>query len=188
MARLEAVAYCAPTPIPSTARHKKEPMPGSLLVVLHIWTVLWLVAGIVGRDVCYRQAGRTDDLAALRTLADLGGTFERAMVRPATFVVLLTGLIAAWARGWPILGFLQGAPVNWVLASLLIYLSVIPVILLVFIPRGRVYREALEAATDRGEVTPALRAALNDPVVAAARAYEIAMIATLVYLMFTKPF
>ena len=66
-------------------------MHTTVLVMVHIWSVLGLVAGIVGRDMCYRQAGRTDDLAALRTLAALGGPFDRAFVRPATFLVLLTG-------------------------------------------------------------------------------------------------
>ena len=160
----------------------------TLIVVVHVWTVLWLAAGIIGRDVCYWQAAHTDDLAALRTMAGLGGTFERAMVRPATFVVLATGLIAAWVRGWPILGFLQGGTVNWVLVALLIYLSVIPVIVFVFLPRGRVYRTALEAAVARGAVTPELKAALHDPLVAAARSYEFVMIAALVLLMILRPF
>lgn len=134
-----------------------------LTVVAHVLTVFWVVAGIVGRDMCRRQAGRTDDLAALRALAKLAGIFDRGFVRSATFVVLLTGLIAAWARGWPILGFLQGGAENWVLAALLIYLSTVPLIFLVFLPKGRVYRKALEEASASGIVTPTLRAAINDP-------------------------
>jgi len=63
----------------------------------------WLVAGVVGRDTCWAQAARADDLTSLRALAALARIFERAMVRPATFTVLLTGLVAAWMRGWPIL-------------------------------------------------------------------------------------
>ena len=160
----------------------------TLLVVVHVWAVLWLVAGIVGRDVCYWQAGRANDLAALLTVAQLAGTFERAMVRPATFVVLITGLIAAWARGWPILGFLQGGTANWVLTALLIYLSVIPLIVFVFLPKGRVYRKALKEAVARDEVTPELGAAINDPLVGAARAYEIVMDGALVFLMLTRNF
>ena len=163
-------------------------MLSGLLVVVHVWTVFWLVAGILGRDTCYWHAGRADDLAALRTLTGLGGVFERAMVRPATFVVLLTGLVSAWVRGWPILGALQGGAVNWVLTALLLYLTVIPLIVLVFLPKGRVYRRALEEATARGVVTPELRASIRDPLVAAARAYEVAMIGALAFLMITKPF
>jgi len=160
----------------------------AMVVVVHIWTVFWLVAGIVGRDTSYWRAGRAEDLAALRTLAALGGTFDRVMVRPATFVVLLTGLGAAWARGWPIFGFLQGGGSNWVLVALLVYLSSVPLIFLVFLPKGRVYRRALEEAGTRGTVTPELRAAINDPLVGSARAYEIAMIGVLAFLMIVRPF
>lgn len=160
----------------------------ALTVVVHVLTVFWLVGGILGRDTCYAEAGRADDLAALGTLAALGGVFDRVMVRPATFVVLLTGLVAAWQRGWPILGFLQGGSVNWVLAALLVYLSAIPLIFLIFLPKGRVYRKTLEEANQRGVVTPALRAALKDPVVGAARGYEIVMVGVLAWLMITTPF
>jgi uncharacterized membrane protein len=159
-----------------------------LTVVAHVLTVFWLVAGIVGRDMCWRQAGRTHDLAALQTLAKLAGIFDRGFVRPATFVVLLTGLVAAWAQGWPILGFLQGGAENWVLAALLIYLSTVPLIFLIFLPKGRIYRKALEEATATGAVTPALRAAINDPLVGFARAYEVVAIGVLALLMIAKPF
>jgi hypothetical protein len=160
----------------------------TLLVVVHVWAVFWLGAGTVGRDACYFHAARAQDLPALRTLAGLGGIFDRAFVRPATFVVLVTGLIAAWIRGWPVLGFLQGANVNWVLVALLIYLSVIPLIVFVFLPKGRVYRRILGEAEARGEVTPQLRRAIEDPLVGAARVYEIVMIGVLAFLMVARPF
>lgn len=163
-------------------------MLATILVVVHVWAVFWLTAGILGRSVCAIRAGRSASLDTLETLMSLAGSFEHVMVRPGTFVVLLTGLAAAWARGWPILGSLQGSPVNWVLASLLIYMTAIPLVVLVFIPRGRMYRGALERARQDGGVTAELRAAINDPVVNAGRAYEIAMIAVLAWLMLAKPF
>jgi len=163
-------------------------MLAGIAVVVHVLFVFWLVAGVVGRDVCYRQAERATDLSALRTMVGLGSRFELTMVRPATFAVLVAGLIAAWARGWPILGFLQGAAPNWVLAALLIYLSIIPVIVFVFIPRGKIYQTALTAATTAGTITPDLRAALADPAVRAARTYEIGMVVVLTWLMVSKPF
>lgn len=163
-------------------------MLSGLAVVVHVAMVLWLVAGILGRDRCYSQAAITDELSVLQTMVRLGSIFETTMVRPGTTAVLISGLIAAWARGWPILGFLQGAPVNWVLASLLLYLTAIPLIMFVFIPRGKVYRAALNEAIERGAVTDRLRAALRDPVVEAARAYEVGMVVALVFLMITKPF
>jgi hypothetical protein len=160
----------------------------ALAVWIHVLLVFWLVAGIVGRDRCYRMAARTDDLQRLIWLVELGGMFERGMVRPATSAVLFAGLIAAWARGWPILGFLQGGSSNWVLVSLLIYLSIIPVIAFVFVPRGRVFRAALDEARGLGQETPRLKAALGDRVVAAARVYELVMVAVLAGLMVTRSF
>lgn len=163
-------------------------MLSGLIVVVHVLTVLWLVSGIVGRDVAYGRAARTDDLARLRWLVELGGYFERTFVRPATFIVLVTGLAATWARGWPVLGFLQGAGVQWPLAALLVYLSIIPVIVFVFLPRGRVFRRAFDAAVAAGQVSPELRAALRDPAVRVGRIYEMLMIAVLVLLMVMRPF
>jgi len=160
----------------------------ALAVAIHVLLVFWLVSGIIGRGVAMAQARRTQDVAELRTLVTLAHVFEIRFVRSATFAVLIAGLIAAWARGWPILGFLQGGQANWVLASLLLYLTIIPVIVFVFVPRGRVFRLALDAAVAEGRVTPQLKAALADPAVAAARAYEQAMIVVLTFLMVVKPF
>lgn len=163
-------------------------MLAGLVVVLHVLAVFWLVGGILARDTLYGRAARCDDLTEIAGLVTAGGTFERAAVRPATGVVLVLGLLAAWTRGWPILGSLQGGPVNWVLVSLLIYLSIVPVIVFVFVPRGRVFRTAYEQAQPLGVVTPELRAALNDPAVRAARIYEGVMIVALTTLMVLRPF
>jgi hypothetical protein len=146
------------------------------------------VGGILGRDITYRQAARATDLAKLRSYVELGGIFERRMVRPATGWVFLAGLGAAWARGWPILGFLRGHGPNWVLAAILIYLTIIPWIVFVFVPRGKVFRVALEEGISRNEITPALKAALKDPLAEAARSYELAVIAVLTWLMVARPF
>ena len=100
----------------------------------------------------------------------------------------MAGLIAAWVRGWPILGFLQGGGSNWVLVSLVIYLSIIPVIVFVFIPRGKIFRAAFDEAKALGQVTPRLKAALGDPVVAAAHSYELLIVAVITALMVTRSF
>jgi hypothetical protein len=162
-------------------------MLAGLVVVLHVIAVFVLVAGVVGRDLLYGRAARSEELDDVVSLVAHGSLFEK-MVRTSTLAVLVLGLAAAWARGWPILGFLQGAPVNWVLAALLIYLSIIPMIVFVFLPRGRVFRQALEQAVPLGRVTPALRAALHDPWVHAARTWEIVMVVVLTALMVLKPF
>jgi hypothetical protein len=110
------------------------------------------------------------------------------MVRPGSLLLLAGGLITAWAEGWPVFGFLQGGGANWVLVSLVLYLSTVPLIIGVFIPRGRVFEAALEEAAAQGSVTPRLTTAFADRAVAAAHGYEWLMIALIITLMVLKPF
>ncbi len=163
-------------------------MVAGVVVVIHVLCVFWLLAGVLGRAATTARARRSNDIGEVRTLMGLSSVFETRMVRPSTGFVLLFGLLAAWLHGWPILGALQGAHTNWVLASLLIYLSIIPVIVFVFVPRGKVFRAVLEEAVERRQVTPALRAAMNDPAVAAAHVYEMGMILAITVLMVMRPF
>jgi hypothetical protein len=51
-----------------------------------------------------------------------------------------------------------------------------------------VFHVALEEGISRNEITPALKAALTDPLVEAARSYELAVIAVLTWLMVARPF
>jgi p-aminobenzoyl-glutamate transporter AbgT len=159
-----------------------------LFVVVHVLSVLWLVSGVVGRDVCWWHAARATDLDALRHIAALAHVFDERAVRPSTFVVLVTGLLAVHMRGYPFLAFMRGEGPAWPFTALLIYLSIVPVIVFVFLPKGRAYREALTEAESRGELTARLRGAIEDPAVRAARGYEMLMIVVLVFLMVAKPF
>ena len=157
------------------------------LNVLHVLSGFLLVSGVVGRGLALREAARAPDIRAVDTLVRLAARFE-AMVRVPSIVVLGLGLLTAWRGGWPILGFLQGGHVNWILASLLLYLTLAPLIIWVFLPRGRIFARALEHALAEGRVTPALTAAFADPLVAAAHAWELLALAGVIVLMVTKPF
>jgi uncharacterized membrane protein len=106
------------------------------------------------------------------------------MVIPGSLAVPLLGLIAAWAQDRPLAGSGNG----WLLASLLLYVPLLTMVPLAFVPRGRVFDRALADAKQRGAVTPALAGAFCDPVVAAARALELVVVAAIVALMVTKPF
>jgi uncharacterized membrane protein len=158
-----------------------------VLNLLHVLTAFLLVSGIVGRGFALRDAARADEIHTVAALVRLGGRFE-ALVRAPSIVLLGLGLLAAWRGGWPILGFLQGGSANWILVSLVLYLTLAPLILWVFLPRGRVFEGALRDARAEGRVTPALRAAFADPVVAAAHAWELIAIVLVIALMVTKPF
>jgi hypothetical protein len=58
----------------------------------------------------------------------------------------------------------------------------------VFVPRGKKFDLALEAALAEGQMTPELRAALEDKVVKLAHLYEEVAIVIVVALMVFKPF
>ena len=161
--------------------------PGTILKVVHAVLGVWIVAGLVGRWVTLRQAASSTDIAAVHTLLRLSDRFEWMAIRIPP-VVLVLGIATAIAQGRPFLGPFQGAPVDWLFVSLVIYLSILPVIPLVFLPRGKVFEAALAEATAAGRVTKALTAGFRDPVVFAAHVYELAVIVVVFVLMITKPF
>jgi hypothetical protein len=113
--------------------------------------------------------------------------FERQVRIVPTFVLVL-GIATAVAQGRPFLGPLQGAPIDWLFASLVIFLSPLPLVPLVFLPRGKVFEAALNDAEEQGAVTEGLRAAFRDPVVFAAHVYEFAATVVVLVLMIAKPF
>ena len=106
------------------------------------------------------------------------------MAEPGSFAVPLAGLAAAFAQGlaW------TGSGNWWLLTSLVPFLSLAPMIPLIYLPRGRVFEAALAAGRDRGEVTPELRAAFGNSLVSFARIYEVAVVGIVLALMVTKPF
>ena len=159
-----------------------------ILKLLHIGAAFWLIAGIVGRSVVLFKAEHSLEIQTVRTLMPVANIFERTMVVPGTYAVFLAGLLTAWVQGWPILGFLQGGQSNWVLVSLLLLLSFIPVIAFVFVPRGKVCGIALEEVIAEDQITPQLTAAFQDPVVRAAHIYELTMLVVIVILMVLKRF
>jgi hypothetical protein len=155
----------------------------SWLVLLHVGVAFWFVAGMVGRDLSIARAKGSADIRAVRTLMDLSGQFERLMVIPGSFGVLLAGLLVAFAQHRPWTG-----PGNWWLPlSLILYFATFALVPLVFLPRGRAFATALAEAEAADEVTPALRAAFADGAVRAARVAETVMLVAVITLMVVKP-
>jgi hypothetical protein len=144
-------------------------------------------AGLVGRWITLAAAERAAEIRDTRTLLGLSGRFERIVIVTSS-LVLIFGIATAIAQGRPFLGPLQGAGIDWLFASLLIYLSALPLVPLVFLPRGRVFEAALDEANARDAVTERLRGAFADPVVRAAHVYELAVTVTVLILMISKPF
>ena len=110
-----------------------------IIKLLHVLSAMWLVSGLLGRWLALGQAAQTTNLQTLSDLVKLGGQFEQRMVIPGSSAVFLLGLATAWLQGWPMLGLLQGANSNWLLAAIVLFLNLIPIIVFVFVPRGRIF-------------------------------------------------
>jgi hypothetical protein len=159
----------------------------TVVVLGHAFVAIAMVVGLGGRWIILGAASRVDDLPAMRTLTAAAGPFERMVIVSST-VTLILGLAAAWVTGRSVLGPITGGPIDWLFVSVLLYFSVLPLVPLVFLPRGRVFEAAMGEASAAGTVTPALRAAWRDPVVRAAHLYELAAISVILGLMLVKPF
>ena len=154
------------------------------VVLFHVAVAFWFVGGLIGRNVTLAKARASTEIVVVGELTELAGRFERFMVIPGSAAVLVAGLLAVWVEDRPLAGPGNG----WLLLSLVLYLTLIPLVPLVFLPRGRVFERALAEATERGEVTPELGVAFRDPAVAAARIYEVIVVALIILLMVVKPF
>jgi uncharacterized membrane protein len=150
---------------------------------LHIITAFWFISGLVGRTLTMWRASKSTDVQMIRALVGLSGYFEMWMVRPGSMAVLGFGLVTAWLQRWPL-----GSPANWLWLSTVLYLSLIPVIIFVFLPRGKIFGRALDAAVAAGSVTADLTAAFHDGAVRLAHRYELAVTVVIILLMVLKPF
>jgi len=155
----------------------------TFVVFLHVATAFVFVGGLIGRWVVLGRARRSDDLGEIDTLLPVADRFEKIVI-PGSAAVLVLGLLAMWAQDRPL--FQDGG--YWLLVSLVLYLSIMPLVPLIFLPRGRIFEAALAQARQRGTVTADLSAAFRDPWVAFARTYEVVIVGVVVALMVLKPF
>lgn len=154
-----------------------------LLKLAHVLLAIAMVAGLVGRWILLTRAAATDDVERAHLLAEAASPFER-IVQMVSPVVVIVGLLTAWAQGYDWLGLTTG----WMLFTVLLIIPILVSIPTIFLPRGRVFEAEMAAARAAGEVTPGLRAAWADPAVAMARRYELAAMVIIVALMVLKPF
>jgi hypothetical protein len=154
------------------------------LRILHVGSAALLVGGIVCRDVALGRASRQLEIGAVSGLVRKAGRFEAILVRPGSFVIALAGVAMMVAQGRPLV-----APGSyWLTLSIVLFLTSIPMIAFVFIPRGRRFEAALAESQRVGAPTPQLAAAFGDRAVAMARTFELVVIAAITCLMFVKPF
>jgi hypothetical protein len=98
---------------------------------------------------------RYQHAAAVRSwLADhRSRQLRRRPDRPLAAAAPSVADVETWAQGYPWLGMTRG----WMLVSVVLLLTTIPIVPLVFLPRGRVFGTEMEAARAAGTVTPGLR-------------------------------
>ena len=157
------------------------------LKLMHVLAAFWFIAGILGRQLVRSLAYRRNDVNEFADLSGVAGKFESLMVIPGNLIVIVLGVLVAWLGGWPIFGFLQGADANWLLLSNLILLGGIVIVPLVYLPRGKVFDRALQDALAAGEMTPELRALLDDPLIKWAHRGEYIGMLAIIVLMVLKP-
>jgi len=151
--------------------------------LIHVGIAFVFISGLIGRWIVLRRAAAAEDPDTAHELAQAAGPFEWIVIRGGP-VILLSGLLTAWAQGYPWLGLTTG----WMLASVILLLSPLPLVPLVFLPRGERFAAEMAAAREQGVVTPGLRAAFADPMVALARRWEFVSVSLVVTLMVLKPF
>ena len=159
-----------------------------LIDVVHVVTAMLFVAGVVGRGAAYGRARRSRAVHSIENFMQLSDWFERRLVIPGYFVVLITGLFASWLAGWPLVTGLNGEAPKWVMVSLLLYLSPMLVIPTYLAPRRRQRAAALADALAQGQLTPHLIAALHDRGVLLFRGAELVIFVVVTALMVAKPF
>ena len=102
--------------------------------------------------------------------------------------VTVLGVGTALAQGRLLFGPLQGGTLDWLTASVLLMLPLVVVLVGVYPPKSRAIRAAIADATAKGGLTPDVAAAWADPVLRAARTYELVAVTTVLVLMIAKPF
>jgi uncharacterized membrane protein len=159
-----------------------------VIVLLHVLSAGWFVSGLVGRAVTWRYAREATVASTTVALLRASEYFDRMMVIPGSMVILVLGLLAAWQGGWPVLGFIAGSDSNWLLVSLILYLSLVPFVPLYLVPRRKIRNALIARAGAEDQLSPELTAALNDAGVLAYRRAELVVVIAVAGLMVTKPF
>ena len=151
--------------------------------LIHVAIAFAFVSGLIGRWIVLRRAAAAQDPETAYHLAEAAGPFEWLVIRGGP-AIMLAGFVTAWAQGYPWLGLTTG----WILASVILLLSPLPLVPLIFLPRGERFGAEMATAREQRTITPGLKAAFADPMVALARRWEAISVSLVIVLMILKPF
>jgi uncharacterized membrane protein len=156
--------------------------------LLHVLAVVMMVGGMFARQLVRGIAKKSPDIKVIESLTHIAMRLDRAMVIPGGNFVLVFGVILALMLKWPIFGFLQGAPQNWLLVSNILLLVIVVIVPTIFLPHNKKVESLLQNALTEGRVTPELIAALNNQTNQLAHYAEEAIVLIVAALMVLKPF
>jgi uncharacterized membrane protein len=161
-----------------------------ILKLLHILAAFALVGGEIGRLIAFQRAKNATDIKLAAAMLQMFTFFTSKFVSMGGMLTVLLGLVTAGAQGGAvlILGFILGGQINWVLASLVLYIVIMVLVFTVAVPRGKAIGQALGAALGQGKITPELTAALNDQTLNISFIVQDVLILLIVVLMVLKPF
>src|SRR5262249_41281576 len=128
---------------------------------------------------------RLDDIDTTREFIEVERHFDEWLVVRGSMATLITGLLIIWFGHWPLLN--AGFP-TWTLVGAVLFLTTIPLVLWVYMPRGKIFGKVFESALAQKRVTDELRAVLADRVIRRSWLYEYVLAVVLVLRMVMKPF
>jgi uncharacterized membrane protein len=160
----------------------------TMVKFLHIASVIVCVGGLFARQLIRQHAKKMNDIQSFVTFSQAAGKIENAMVIPGMMAIMIFGVILGLIGHFPILGFLQGEQQNWLLVANILLIGILVIIPTVLVPRGKVFEPLLQDALTKGQITPELRAAMNDNIVKLAHQYEEVALIIIAALMVLKPF
>ncbi len=159
-----------------------------LLRFLHVSSAILFVGGLFARQAVRSLTAGARNVETIVTITQAAGKIERLMVIPGNLLVIVFGVLLAISIRAPILGMLLGADRNWLLVSIIILVLLLPLVPLVFLPRGRLFEAALREASSKGEITQELQMQIGDPVVRLAHVAEMLGVTIVMALMIFRPF
>ena len=160
----------------------------SLLKWVHVNLVIIFIIGIAGYINYFYQAARETNIKVVHDMVEMGDKIHKYFLFWGGILLILSGIVTALRHNVPILGFLAGGEVNWLLASNILLLTYFPLMSLIFIPRHKVFHRELENAIIKEEVTQGLRNAFKGRAIKNGHIYELAIVMIIIFLMVVKPF
>lgn len=155
---------------------------------LHILSAIAFIGGILARQLLRSFAEKADDMGNFVALSQAVGRIETFMVIPGNLGVILFGVMLALITDTPILGFFQGASKNWLLATIILLVLDVLTIPLIFVQRSKGFDLVLKDAVAHGQMTPQLRAELDNKTIQFMYLAQVILPVVIVVLMVFKPF